>query len=154
MNRQEFGFREEPNGDAYATLLRFLSARWPFFQLVVQPDLPLSPQGASMLRDLAEHVASGPTRVSCWPGTQLCGREAELWKFISHPDAVEVLINNSNGLFEWTQPKLPEDLSFVGSDESVGLLVVAHECDAGVWLDEVERAELLNLLPTIGLVEV
>jgi len=79
-----------------------------------------------------------------WPGTtKVALSDATRYVFRLTPATSRVLASSASSLFEWHNPRLPEDLHFLRADRSVVLGSVAHENYA--WLEladeELERWE-------------
>jgi hypothetical protein len=91
------------------------------------------------------------TDESEWPGTRLFDETASVSKFLLRAETVKVLGMVAEGLFEWVQPNLPEDLCILRDDDSQWLVTIAHERDAYLELCDNERGMLLGEVPTLPL---
>lgn len=67
-------------------------------------------------------------------------------------ESLAVLERAAKGLVDWQQPDLPEDLCLYRRDSTdPWLVLVAHESDAYLKLEESERDELLADVPDLVL---
>jgi hypothetical protein len=87
-----------------------------------------------------------------WPGTQLSGHTATVYRYQLSVDFLALLKTRSRGLFDWVSTwnsnrELPEDMAIYRSDGSVLLGSIAHECEAWLELtpDEYRQASDLPL---------
>jgi hypothetical protein len=84
-------------------------------------------------------------RVSEWPGTRLSDSgTAELRRYRISQDFLGVLKRQTDSLFGWLAPVLPEDLCFYRGNGSCLLTTTSHERDAYFDIAEAEH-RLLNL---------
>jgi hypothetical protein len=82
------------------------------------------------------------TDLDHWPGTtKIVQSDATRYLFHLTPATSRILTHSARSLFEWKNPRLPEDLHFMRADRSVVLGNVAHENYA--WLElSAEELEL------------
>jgi hypothetical protein len=118
--------------------LRVLVARL----VVVRDDLGLTGSAKALL-DALEGLGAARERASMWPGTDLLGEQADVWRISATASVVRVLLEASDRLYGWRQPGLPEDLAFLRRGGSVVLGTIAHEEDGWLDLSPAEHAELL-----------
>ena len=86
-----------------------------------------------------------------WPGTQLHGsRRAIVSHYELNPDSAKILAEIADGLYQWQQPQLPEDLCILRQDGTPWLVSIAHESDAYLELTRDEKAQLADDLPALG----
>jgi hypothetical protein len=72
----------------------------------------------------------GREDASSWPGTELIGHTAVVYRYRLNADMVEQLALAADGLFDWVEPRLPEDPSLLREDGTAWLTTTAHERDA------------------------
>lgn len=97
-----------------------------------------------------EKCAIQQTRAAAWPGTQRLGGEATvLW---IHLDAVAtaVLASAVDGLYDWRQPRTPEDLCLLRADGSPVLVTISHEADGYLVLTPAEQEVVLAACPWLA----
>ena len=96
--------------------------------LVVRGGMRLDPSGERVLARLDPFVRRRE-KARSWPGTQLVGRghNATVMRYRFGKEVVGILIDAADGLFDWTQPELPEDLCLMRSKGSPWLTTIAHE---------------------------
>jgi hypothetical protein len=63
---------------------------------------------------------------------------------------VEQLALAADGLFDWVEPRLPEDPCLLREDGTAWLTTIAHERDAYFTLTPEERDQLLREVPDLG----
>jgi hypothetical protein len=137
-----YTFLSEPRGDLYRSLLRHDSSERRTALLVVQKGMTLSASGQQVLSRLAPFVHRQEVS-SHWPGTELLrGRQATVYHFDLTAESADLLSEVVDGLFEWLQPELPEDLCILRSDGSPWLTSISHENDAWLELGSLEHEAL------------
>ena len=141
-DRSTYTFTSEPRGDVYRALVEVAAGFCSSALLVVRDGLGLSEAASQILEKLGPHLES-KGRESAWPGTELLGHEATVYRFKLAPEARWGLATAAAGLFDWRQPDRPEDLCLLRSDGSAWLGSIAHERDAFLSLsaEEVRRLE-------------
>ena len=148
---REYTVVEEPRGATYRGLIGHLGALADSFLLVVRPEVECGPGCARVLRELSADLIETVERTS-WPGTKLLSGTARVHRFRSTKRAIALLAETSDGLFEWQQPGLPEDLVMSRAGRPPLLVTIAHEGDAYLHLtdEEVEAvcAEVPGLILT------
>ena len=146
-----FSFATEPKGESYSDLLVFAMNHASTFQLVLRQDEPLGKFGRDLLHKLAPFLLND-AQVSEWQGTKLLdGGFANLLTYKVDPTAIQALNEHSQALYEWVHPKLPEDLIFLRSDQSLLLLTISHEKEADLVLLPSEVSDFRATCPDIGL---
>lgn len=153
MARRQFRLGCEPRGASYEALLRRVAEFSSLVLVVVRDDLGLTDEARQLLNEL-DKLGSSQMRASEWPGTQLLGGEASIWRAPVTDKLVEILVRASDSLYGWQQPQLPEDLAFLRTDGSTVLGTVAHEEDGWLELADQEYSSivascgaLLDLVP-------
>jgi hypothetical protein len=122
----------EPRGAAYTRLLHLGLEYCDEALVVVRSSLELSEGAAHFLERIRPSIIS--TQLSKqWPGTALLDEEATLYGFSYNDFSMRLLASVSQGLYEWQQPSLPEDLClFARFQHRPWLVTIAHESDAYV----------------------
>ena len=116
--------------------------------LVVRASVPKH-KSVDLVLDRIRSCLVRDSDQSSWPGTELQNaRTARVVVFRVDETSSEVLLESVDGLFDWRQPELPEDLCLLTDDDVAVLTSVAHEGDA--WVSgplefEGKVAELLQL---------
>lgn len=128
-------------GDEYQALIEVASARGLLGLLVQRPNLGLSSAGKKLLLDLGPFVEYRKS-TSTWPGTSLLEGSAELAVFRLDSAVIALLLGAANGVFEWAQPELPEDLGFVDQSGRAWFASVAHERAAFIDLSPWDLQQL------------
>ena len=148
VHRKVIEFRSEPKGRLYRMLLDQAAKTCPAFLLVRRPAEPLSPSGDDVQKRLSAFLIS-EKQSSGWPGTQLLGHEATVFKYEFRPDSLKILTRSASRLFQWRQPELPEDLCLLRQDGSPWLVSIAHESDAYLELSGDEERQLSAEMPEL-----
>jgi hypothetical protein len=150
MARGFFSLRTEPRGHLYRLILQLAAEETTTAYLVVKPTISLGARGEAALKELGVHE-KGRRMVSEWPGTRLVrGGTAELIEYRVSPPLLSQLASLADGLYEWLQPELPEDLGFLRADGSTWLASIAHEHDGYFELSEREHVDLTQRAPELG----
>jgi hypothetical protein len=139
--RTTYTLADEPRGEQYRALLSRALKECAVAELVVRDGLG---QNRSMHETLErlDKVRLSTREVSEWPGTRLLDGTANVHAFRLCAESMDVFASAVDGLFEWTQPSNPEDLSLLRADGSIWLASTSHERDAFLELDEHEARAL------------
>ena len=149
MNRETFSLRNEPLGPLYKRLIRIATLETSHAYLITQTD-PVSESVRNALAVLEKEEVRR-RKVREWPGTVLSGsRSATLHEYSCTRNLANALTRLANGLYDWIEPNLPEDLGFLRSDGSAWLASIAHERDAFFELSRLELERLLNREPHLN----
>lgn len=84
-----------------------------------------------------------------WPGAILYGEKATVRRYRYELGSAAIFKRLGEGLYDWEQPKLPEDLCLLREDEVPWLISIAHEKDSYLYLSDEERAKLAAALPEV-----
>jgi len=151
--RRVFTISEEPRERLYECIIELAAGQAATAYLIVRSTIQLTEQARSVLLKLRAFEIAVKT-VSQWPGTALSGgATAEMHQYRVDRELVQVLRTAAEGLYEWQQPELPEDLGFVRHDGSVSLASIAHEQDSYCELSQTEKEALLKRCPDLALVD-
>jgi hypothetical protein len=142
-------FLEQPTGYLYRGLIDHALGECRSALLVVRPSLGLSSQALGVLKQL-EHLLDEKVDASEWPGTKLFNGSAVLFRYTFNAECAEILKQNANGLYEWLQPELPEDLCLLRADSIPWLVSISHEGDGCLYLAEAEISRLASALPELA----
>lgn len=151
MSRRLFDVVEEPRGEVLDGLMRALGRHAASATMVLRDDFDLEESARALLARLEPHLVE-QKRSASWPGTTLLDEEATVLRFRLNETVVEELIAAADGLFEWTQPRLPEDLALVRNDGTAVLGSVCHEGDAFLEVTEEEYRSLIEAVPGIAMI--
>lgn len=138
-------------GEHYKQLIEAAQAFCSQFLCVVRPTIELSERAASFLHQCHPYLRS-KTSESVWPGTQLLDDTATIYRVDFVDKTREFLIIFAEGLADWQQPDLPEDLCFLDSTGAPWLVSITHEDYYYFELSEAERLSLQRRLPWLDLV--
>lgn len=141
-------FRDQPRGLLYRSLIEWLTPRSAELWLIVRHE-DLQEQSVEDALDALEPWQRAVQPVSEWPGTRLLAGTATCHRYSCTPSAAAVVATLVDGLYDWQQPELPEDLSFMRDGGSPLLATVAHEREAYLELTPEEEAELRMELPAV-----
>ena len=143
-----YNFLEEPRGAIYQELLKYGLRICNEFILVVRPTLPLERNGKEILEQLTPFLRE-ELHLQSWPGTTLLKGYARVHFYKLTPQSTAFLLNSANFLFDWCQPRLPEDLCLIRDDKSPWLVSVSHEKDSYLHLSKNELDHLLSTVPLL-----
>ena len=87
--------------------------------------------------------------VSEWPGTLLQDGTEHLYCFSLTDQAIEVVCRHADGLYDWINPQLPEDMHLLRNDGSVLLGSTAIEEYSWMQLSEAEFYALTQAIPWV-----
>ncbi|MDA1324473.1 MAG: hypothetical protein O3C34_06990 [Proteobacteria bacterium] len=140
---------EEPRGKIYQALLMYAQKKCPYFLLVEPPGAGVDSEGTAVLLSLVQFLVEEKATKE-WPGTiHLGNREATAFTFNFTPESLGLLLDATNGLYEWRLPSRPENLSLLRPDRSPWLTSIAHETDAYFKISEKEKSELVSEIPDL-----
>lgn len=148
MKRKRYTLAKNLNGDDYQSLLDYCTEKGMFFQFVIHSACTLLPRGQELLSKLMPFQVE-KTVTSEWPGTKLHGGAVTLWRYSLSRQSMEVVTEETDSVYGWAHPELPEDLSLLREDKSVWLATISHEKDAYFELSALELQDLLNRLPQL-----
>lgn len=139
---------QEPRDDLYRATIDLATDVCSTFLLVLR-SANLNLRGRSVLESLGPKLIK-EENASEWPGTRLKRDRARVFYFSLDAESSRLLKGAANGLYEWLQPNLPEDLCFLKSDESPYLVTISHENDSYLVLSSEERDYLTRRLPKLS----
>jgi hypothetical protein len=150
MERLNFDVPIEAQAEVHVSLLRFAaSVGLPECSLVVRDEDGLDESAQRVLLELLPFlISSGPS--SEWPGTRLIGHTATVMKYTFGTRMAEVMIESAATLYEWEEPRMPEDPCLFREDGSAWLTTIAHERIAYLTLSPEERLALLASAPQLA----
>lgn len=103
-------------GDAYIQLMKFLFEKSQEFILVIRFDIIINDEINKIMDELSPFLIK-KVRQTSWANTTLvceaCDSKAIVHYFSSTNEALEIILNKTNNLFQWVQPSFPEDISFL-----------------------------------------
>lgn len=140
---------EEPQGDALIQLLTFLAARSEQMTLVVR-DMDLAETGKAFLTSVSPFLTRS-ARCREWPGTVLLAGEATVLTYAVRPELIQTMLSEATGLYEFEQPRLPEDPCFYFEGREV-FATISHERDAYLVLDDSEIEAVRSEVPGLKIV--
>ena len=146
-----FDIVAEPKGKTYIDLLNFAVSRCESFSLVWRDQLEFAPSAYEIEHALKPFLVSN-IRTDEWPGTKLIGHEAIVRRYRLTNESVE-LLHVAEGLYDWLQPNLPEDLVFYSSGDVVWLTTISHEHEAWFEDESLLPAEIYAYAPGIKIKE-
>lgn len=124
MDGLHYTITVEPRGSTYEKLLR-LASRWCTLGLLVVRDrLRLDDKAHEILAQLEPFLVRKESATG-WPGTVLLSGSASVWTFHLEPSVLSVLLDAAEGLYDWQQPQLPEDLGLLRAEDHPWLASIA-----------------------------
>jgi hypothetical protein len=141
----ELTITTEPRDEVYRQLIDYASRICTHFLLVTRDGVGLSQQAVDTLSSMEQSLIERSI-TSEWPGTVLFGHTACVFKFAINPSTSDNLKTSVNGLFEWLQPDMPEDLCLIRGNVP-WLTTISHERDAYISISD--PVELLNIKKAI-----
>jgi hypothetical protein len=150
--RRIYDILEEPRGDDYRMLLELCARHCASFLLVIREENWLDATAHGILKDLRQFELKKEL-VSEWPGTKLLADKASVYHYRLTTQSLQVLERSADGLYEWQQPKRPEDLCFFDKDGDEILVTIAHEDDAFLKLSPSEKEDMCSRIPNLKLKE-
>ena len=150
MTLTTYNFIKEPKGPVYAALLDWLVDHAATFSLVLRDSIPGTRESEEAMRALIARLQPiDQQAVSQWPGTEIFGHTALLYTFAYSPIHSALLRGVASGLFQWCQPRRPEDPCFYRANGECILATIAHERCAFLTLDEREHECLMRAVPGV-----
>lgn len=148
MKRKMLTLIEEAKDGFYQQLIAYGSQHCSEVILVVRPSVQLDNSGMKFLDFISPYLKE-KAQSQDWPGTHLINGYAWVYHYYLTPELTQVLLRSTNNLYAWLQPKLPEDLCLIRSDQDPWLVTISHEQDSYLYLSESELNELLSKMPLI-----
>lgn len=106
--------------------------------------MTLEPSGAALLKRVEPfRIESFDSR--CWPGTELLHSLAHVTHYRLCSESLAILLECTRALYDWRQPRLPEDLFTLRAEGSAKLGTIAHERDAFLELSDDEGCASIRL---------
>lgn len=122
---------EEPTGNTYKQLVELAFSVCDEFTLVKREQLDLNENAQQLLKELKPYIKE-IKKQNEWPGTKLLGHYADVYYFDCKQELKEILIRNTDRLYQWVQPELLEDLCFF-KNKNVWLVTIAHEREGRIF---------------------
>ena len=143
-------FKQELKGALYVQVLRTSLECCENMLLVTRKTVTLSQTIPDFLSLLEQWLISS-TLTDRWPGTTLLfGGKANVHRYRWTSQCQRTLLQYSDGLYDWRQPALPEDLCLIRADGDPWLITIAHEKDAYLKVTDDELSALLDDLPDLS----
>jgi hypothetical protein len=142
---------EDPKGQTYIQLLEFAASRCDSFSLVWRDQFQFE-QSAYEIKKILKPCLLSNAKTDEWPGTKLIGHKAMVRRYRVTEESIKSL-GASVSLYSWLQPKLPEDLAFYTSGETVWLASISHEHLAWFSDESLRAAEIYAYVPQIKIRE-
>lgn len=140
----------EPRGPTFCNLLSAAAGACDIAQLVVRSDLPFSDNAQSALQGLGSFLVS-EKYANEWPGTRLMKASGRICSYSIRDGFAQTLMRYSSGVYDWTQPLLPEDLSF-WRHGAPWFFAIAHERECFFSLSDEEATQLRSRYPDLDVV--
>jgi len=145
MTKTIYTLSKEPEGILYKTLLENLIKFCDTAAFVIQEEEELSNKALKFLNKISNTVVE-KKRVISWPGTKLIGVELDegalFYKIVFNENSCEIFKEETEGLFDWIEPNMPEDLSFLRPDGTEFFISISHEKDCYFKITEEEKGKL------------
>jgi hypothetical protein len=117
-------------------------------QFIIIVRTPLSQRGTEMIKSLDNYLLISHTTRE-WPGTS-SSTEVLLKKYRLHAVSASLLAR-AETIWDWLNPEMPEDLSFLRADGTPWFVSITHERDAYFKLSESERSFVAKAIEPIPL---
>jgi len=140
-----YSLNNNPEGQVYKELLDIAFDACDEFILVQRPDMDFE-ESAQRIIKLLEPFLIEKKKSRSWPGTTLLEQIADVYRYRADKEAQKILLEATESLYSWVQPKLPEDLCFF-KNKNTWMSSTAHErqCDfESLSDDEVLRLKKLS----------
>ena len=147
--RQSVTLTREPRGDLYRALLVEALRQCNRFSLVQRSECIVDESAKALLAELSPHLREERS-ASEWPGTKLLSDTAILREYELSEATLAILGSAAAGLYDWCQPRRPEDLTFWRASREPWLVTIAHERDAYFEVTPAEWDELLRRVPALS----
>ena len=148
MNKQTYSFQYEPRNDLFHTLIDFAQRKCRFAWLVIRPTINLDGNGEQALQLLNQYLYQ-TVNAKEWPGTKLLTGTGRLHKYFFSLEFAKEIKSISNGLYDWIQPHLPEDICFMVDENTPWLVSISHERDGYLVLSEQDVQEITSQIPEL-----
>ena len=125
---RNFNLIQEPIEKDYLTLVDVAQKCASKVLLVVRDEYWLGDCARETLQKLSDYILVKEQRTQ-WPGTILLTDKAMVFEYNFSDVVAKIIKESATGLYQWKHPRLPEDLCFLRSDNSVWLASIAHEND-------------------------
>lgn len=147
--RHSVTLAHEPRGDLYRALLVEALRLCNRFSVVQRSECILDESAKAVLAELSPHLREERS-ASEWPGTKLLIGAALLREYELSEATVAILGRVAAGLYDWCQPRRPEDLTFWRASREPWLVTIAHERDAYFEVTPAEWEGLLRRVPALS----
>ncbi len=114
----------EPRGLLYQQLIQLSRKRCATFSLVRRFGMGWSEEAAKVAAELLPFLQSEQLTKQ-WLGTR-SSQAAQVWRWSLTRESA-LILGKTSGLFDWQQPRLPEDLTFYTPDGRVWMCSCGHE---------------------------
>ena len=147
-DRVEYRIAREPAGERYRSLIDAGLRYGETLLLVERPLIGLEKKGSELLARLEPHLID-VAQQSAWPGTLLYDHTATVYRYRFNFASAQLLKDETDRLYNWVQPELPEDPCILRQDGSPWLITIAHEGFSGLDLDPAEYEEFKRDAPRL-----
>lgn len=148
MSAERLSLTQEPRAKVYRNLIAQARRHCDQFLLVVRGEVGKSTSLLRALNDLQPFLIE-QAQAAEWPGTLLLDGEAVVSRYRLCEESVELLTKLADGLYDWQQPDLPEDLCLLRRGGEPWLVSISHERDAYLDLLDHEMAAVQDDLPEL-----
>lgn len=141
-------FYTDPKGEAYDRLIDFVIERTDKFVLSERyPPTGNGKRYVDLMRKLEPFLLEKCSMEEMQGKSGSNYSEGTYYIYRSCNEAGSVLKEAVNGLYDWLQPNMPEDLCFWDANGADYLYTIAHEEICGIRLNEEEANQLADLIP-------
>ena len=123
---QLFKFVHEPRRETYEALLTWMWQRGEYGLFVIVDGVGISQRAQDFLERLQPYYIS-QFKASVWPGVISQISPALVTTFRLTKATLDMVVQETDRLYRWCQPDLPEDLTIVGTYPDPLLFSIAHE---------------------------
>lgn len=158
MSKLIYDIIEEPIGNIYRKLIDYSLNYCTSFLFIIQDSDWFNPSAFKFLESISPYLREKKL-TSEWPGTKLgliedgVEDKTMVYHYNLTSESSSLLQKVVNGLYDWVQPELPEDLCLLRPDGSPWLVSISHENDSYLELTLEEKVLLEKTLPNLLLKE-
>ncbi len=140
--------KKEPRGKEYRKLIQYAFDVCEAFVLAVQKKILIHYPEPEILKKLEPYKIDEGTAVY-YPNIEYYNQDAVLYFYKCNEETKTIIMNIVSGLYDFRNPYLPEDLTFVDNKGEVWMSSISHESMS--FIRETNRDEAEFLKSNIGL---
>ncbi len=139
---------KEPREKEYKKLIQYAFSRCKNFVFSVRDEILIHYSEPEILNRLEPYLTD---KIKALNYTQInyYNPNSMLYFYECNKETETIILEEVNGLYDWGEPYLPEDLTFLNDKGEVWLSTISHESMAGI--NENDRSEVEFIKDEIGL---